>query len=61
MYLDLYHSEAKNKQYFKNAESCTNCDFKGLCKGEQKERAKKVSFDQIERITNLLIKDLKNA
>lgn len=61
VYLELYHTESKNKQYFKNAESCTFCEFKGLCKGEQKERAKKVSFDQIERITNLLMKDLKNA
>lgn len=60
-YLELYHSEAKNKQYFKNAESCTFCEYKGICKGEQKERTKKVSFDQIERIKNLLMKDLKNA
>jgi hypothetical protein len=60
-YLAMYLNESQTKQYFKNAKSCTFCEFKGLCKGEPRERAKKASFDQIDRINALLMKELENA
>jgi CRISPR/Cas system-associated exonuclease Cas4 (RecB family) len=61
-YLKNYLDEAKTQKYFKNPNSCTFCEYKSLCKGEQKQRAKlKIPCEQTERILEVLMKDHKNA
>ena len=61
-YLKNYLDEAKTQKYFKNPNSCTFCEYKSLCKGEQDLRAKlKIPCEQTERILEVLMKDHKNA
>ena len=57
-YLKNYLTQANTQKFFKNPKSCTFCEYKSLCKGEQGQRSKlKITCDQTDRILEVLMKD----
>ena len=54
LFLNLYLKEAQSKKYYKNHNACKFCDYKNYCKKEPADRAKRVSSEQITRISDFL-------